>query len=100
MLRDLILDFLRQQPELDQQKLATPGVRMKELGLDSLGLVEMLFEIEDRYGFQIEEPMRYADMTLDEVVADLEKAVSARARGPAPEPGPGLADGRLPDAST
>ncbi|WHZ10539.1 MAG: hypothetical protein OJF60_000978 [Burkholderiaceae bacterium] len=95
MLRDLIHDFLLQQPGLDEQKLADPHARMKELGLDSLGLVEMLFEVEDRYGFQIEEPMRYADMTLDEVVADLEAAVRARHRGLVPD----FPAGPAPDAS-
>lgn len=45
----------------------------------------MLFEIEDKYGFQIEEPMRYGSMTLDEVVADLEQTIRARNNGEMPE---------------
>ena len=61
MLKELILDYLRQQPDVPVDKLADPAAKMGELGLDSLGLVEMLFEIEDKYGFQIEEPMRYAE---------------------------------------
>ena len=75
ILKELILDYLRQQPDVPVDKLADPAAKMGELGLDSLGLVEMLFEIEDKYGFQIEEPMRYGTMTLDEVVADLEQAL-------------------------
>ena len=85
MLRDLIVNYLKQQPDLDLQKLSTPGVKMKELGLDSLGMVEMLFEIEDKYGFQIEDPMRYGDMTIDEVVADIEAAVRAKHGGQIPD---------------
>ena len=85
MLKELILDYLRQQPDVPVDKLADPAAKMGELGLDSLGLVEMLFEIEDKYGFQIEEPMRYGGMTLDEVVADLEQAIRARNNGEMPE---------------
>ena len=55
--------------------------------LDSLGLVEMLFEVEDRYGFQIKEPMRYMDMTFDEMVSDIEQAVRDHHGGRLPEDG-------------
>jgi acyl carrier protein len=85
MLKQLILDYLRQQPDVPVDKLADPTAKMGEFGLDSLGLVEMLFEIEDKYGFQIEEPMRYGSMTLDEVVADLEQTIRARNNGEMPE---------------
>jgi len=75
MLRETIQHFLADTAQVDPAKFKQPGLRVAELGLDSLGLVEMLFEVEDRYGFQIKEPMRYMDMTFDEMVADIELAV-------------------------
>ncbi len=84
MLRPLIEDFLRQQPNIDLSKLAAPDAKMHELGIDSLGMVEMLFEIEDRYGFHVDDPARYAQMTLDELVADLEATIKAKHGGVIP----------------
>ena len=77
MLRPIIEDFLRQQHGVDASKLADPKTRMQDLGLDSLGMVEMLFEVEDKYGFQVKDPVRYSQMTLDELVADLESTIKA-----------------------
>ena len=85
MLRQLFLDFLRQNPDFDPQKLEQPDALMKDLGLDSLGMVEMLFEIEDKYGFQLENPMRYNEMTIDQVVADIEASIRAKHNGEMPD---------------
>ena len=85
MLRQLILDYLRQNPDIDPQKLEQPDALMKDLGLDSLGMVEMLFEIEDKYGFQLENPMRYDEMTIDQVVADIEASIRAKHNGEMPD---------------
>ena len=85
MLRDLILNYLQKQPNIDPAKLQQPGVKMEELGLDSLGMVEMLFEVEDAYGFQIENPVRYSHMTVDEVIADLDAAIRAKHGGVLPD---------------
>lgn len=85
MLRQLIKDYLINSANVDAAKLEVPGVRISELGVDSLGIIEMLFEVEDKYGFQIENPMRYADMSLDEVVQDMETAVRARNNGEIPQ---------------
>ncbi len=85
MLRDLILNYLQKQPDIDSAKLQQPGIKMEELGLDSLGMVEMLFEVEDTYGFQIENPVRYNRMTLDEVIADLDAAIRAKHGGVVPD---------------
>ena len=46
-----------------------------DLALDSLGLVEMLFEIEDKYGFQIPDPMVFLPMTFAEMVASISTMV-------------------------
>ena len=84
MLRSLIEDFLRQQHGVDASKLADPNTRMQDLGLDSLGMVEMLFEVEDKYGFHVEKPERYSQMTLDQLVVDLESTIRAAHGGVLP----------------
>lgn len=87
MLRDTIQRFLVDSAQVDPAKFQQPGLRVADLDLDSLGLVEMLFEVEDRYGFQIKEPMRYMDMTFDEMVSDIEQAVRDHHGGRMPEDG-------------
>lgn len=87
MLRDTIQRFLVDTAQVDPAKFQRPGLRVSDLDLDSLGLVEMLFEVEDRYGFQIKEPMRYMDMTFDEMVSDIEQAVRDHHGGKLPEDG-------------
>jgi acyl carrier protein len=87
MLRETIQNFLVDSAQVDPAKFQQPGLRVAELDLDSLGLVEMLFEVEDRYGFQIMEPMRYMDMTFDDMVTDIEQAVRERHGGELPEDG-------------
>jgi acyl carrier protein len=59
-------------------------LQVSELGLDSLGLIEMLFEVEDQYGFQIPEPMRFLGMSYAEMVADIEATVSSHHSGEFP----------------
>jgi acyl carrier protein len=59
MLRKIVDDFLLTQTHISPEKLADPSIKMVDLGLDSLGVVEMLFEVEDRYGIHIEDAMQY-----------------------------------------
>jgi acyl carrier protein len=87
MLRDTIQRFLVDTAQVDPAKFQRPGLRVSDLDLDSLGLVEMLFEVEDRYGFQIKDPMRFMDMTFDEMVSDIEQAVRDHHGGKLPEDG-------------
>ncbi len=85
MLRQTLENFLRQQHGVDAAKLADPNARMQDLGLDSLGMVEMLFEVEDRYGFRVEKPERYSQMTLDQMALDLESTIRAAHGGVIPD---------------
>ena len=45
MLRKIVDDFLLTQTHISPEKLADPSIKMVDLGLDSLGVVEMLFEV-------------------------------------------------------
>jgi acyl carrier protein len=84
MLRKIVDDFLLTQTHVSPEKLADPNIKMVDLGLDSLGVVEMLFEVEDRYGIHIEDAMQYQNMTLTEVVSHMEQVVRAKHGGELP----------------
>jgi acyl carrier protein len=77
-------DFLLTQPSVTPEKLADRSLKMVDLGLDSLGVVEMLFEVEDRYGIHIEDAMQFQSMTLDEVMAHIEKIIREKHGGELP----------------
>lgn len=90
MLRETIQSFLVTSAQVDPAKFEQDDLRVADLDLDSLGLVEMIFEVEDRYDFQIVEPMRYMNMTFDEMVADIEQLVRERHGGELPKDIPGI----------
>lgn len=86
VLRQVVDTFLLSQDGVTPEKLADSSVKMTELGLDSLGIVEMLFEVEDRYGIRIDDVMQFQQMTLGEVVAHMEQTVRNKHGGQLPEP--------------
>jgi acyl carrier protein len=86
MLRQIIKDFVVRQFNVDPALFDNPDLKVTELGLDSLGVVEMLFEVEDMYGFQVHDPARYSGMTFEEMVADIEATIRAANNGQLPEP--------------
>jgi acyl carrier protein len=85
VLRQVVDTFLLSQGGITPEKLADPDVKMTELGLDSLGIVEMLFEVEDRYGIRIDDVMQFQQMTLSQVVAHMEQIVRNKHGGQLPE---------------
>jgi acyl carrier protein len=85
MLRQLIDNFLLERTEISPEKLADPTLKMADLGVDSLGIVEMLFEVEDQYGIHIEDVMRFQSMTLNEVVAYMEQIIRDKNGGQLPD---------------
>jgi acyl carrier protein len=84
MLQKIMNDFLLTQPSVTPEKLADRSLKMVDLGLDSLGVVEMLFEVEDRYGIHIEDAMQFQSMTLDQVMAHIEKIIQNKHGGELP----------------
>ena len=85
MLRQVVDKFLLAQGGITPEKLADPDLKMTDLGLDSLGIVEMLFEVEDRYGIRVDDVMQFQQMTLNEVVAHMEQIVRDKNGGHLPE---------------
>jgi acyl carrier protein len=84
MLRQIVDEFLLAQGTVTSEQLADPDIKMTDLGLDSLGVVEMLFEVEDRYGIHLDDVMQFKDMTLTDVVAHMERIVRDKHGGQIP----------------
>lgn len=86
MLIDQIKKYLVETAGTDPQKFENPDLKVSDLDLDSLGLVEMLFEVEDKYGFQIPDPMIFLPMSFAEMVASIEAMVQEQTQTPSPAP--------------
>jgi acyl carrier protein len=80
MLSDQIKSYLVESAGIDLQKFEDPELKVADLGLDSLGLIEMLFEVEDEHGFQIPDPMVFLPMSFAEMVAAIEVMVQDHAK--------------------
>lgn len=85
MLEDLIKTYLINEKQVDPAKFDIPDLQVSALQLDSLDMVEMLFEIEDRCGFRLPDPMRYPTMSFAAMVADIEAAVREHGNGELPD---------------
>jgi len=85
MLEDLIKNYLAKAKNIPLEKFDEPGLLVSALELDSLDLVEMLFEIEDRCGFQLSDPTRYPTMTFKDMIADIEAEVRQHNNGELPD---------------
>lgn len=85
MLNALIKEYLVSNRLADPAVFDRADLMVSDLALDSLTLVEMLFEIEDRYGFQLDEPMRFREMSFKDMVAAIEAEVRAHHNGQLPD---------------
>jgi acyl carrier protein len=85
MLEEIVKNYLVESKGKDPVLFDTPDLQVSALGLDSLDMVEMLFEIEDRCGFQLPDPMRYMQMSFADMLADIEAAIREHNNGELPE---------------
>ena len=85
MLEPVIQDYLVRQAKIDPARFDNPGLLVADLGLDSLGLVEMLFEIEESAGLQLSDPMRFQTMQFRAMVAAIEAELREHNGGVLPE---------------
>lgn len=86
-LREIIESYIVAQVGDKVPDFKDPALKVSDLGLDSLGVVEMLYEVEDRFGFQVEDPFRFTAMSFNDMVADMEATIRARNNGQLPELG-------------
>jgi acyl carrier protein len=85
MLEEIIKSYVINSKGIAVETFDNPALRVPDLGLDSLDMVEMLFEIEDRCGFQLSDPTRYPAMSFAEMVADIEAEIREHNNGELPE---------------
>lgn len=84
MLEELVKKYLVETAGVDPIKFKNPSLKVADLELDSLGLVEMLFEVEDQFGFQIPDPMVFLPMSYSEMLASIDAMVKAHKNGLTP----------------
>jgi acyl carrier protein len=79
---EIIQDILAKKFALDRAKL-TPESELSQMGIDSLAVLELLFDIEDRFGLKIKDDMPSSLTTLQDVVLYIDGLLAQRQ---APEP--------------
>jgi acyl carrier protein len=76
-LRDELLDLISAEALIDRAKLA-PSATLADLGLDSVGVVSIVFAVEDKYGVEIAEDAFNDAPNLDAFLGRLETIIRAR----------------------
>jgi acyl carrier protein len=79
---ETLQDLLMAAYALDRERL-TPDAELTTLGVDSLGVVELLFQIEDRFGVQIPGDAPTDLRTVGDVVEYIDSLLAKRPPGSA-----------------
>jgi acyl carrier protein len=74
---EIIQDILTGKFGLNRAKL-TPEAELSQLGIDSLAVLELLFDIEDRFGLKIKDDMPNSLLTLQDVVLYIDALLMQR----------------------
>jgi len=78
--RDEILDIVAQKALIDRSKL-TPEVKLTDLNVSSLDMVEVIFALEDKFGIQLPFNANTSDkdiQTVGDVLALVEKELASK----------------------
>lgn len=79
---DWLRATLTREHKLDPEKLL-PDARLEDLGIDSLGMAELLFNVEDEFGIVLpQEPVTLP--TLSDVVRFIDDLILAQSGESAP----------------
>ena len=76
MMFDKVQAILAKQLRLDPAKITPESLIMKDLGADSLDILQLLMRIEDEYGLVIPDQALAKFETVGDVVSYLEKLES------------------------
>jgi len=76
-LRDALLDLIAAEALIDRAKLA-PSATLADLGLDSVGVVSIVFAVEDKYGVEIPEDAFNDAPDLDGFLGRIEAIIQTR----------------------
>lgn len=64
-IKELMTGYLVSTAGVPAESLKDGSTKVESLGIDSLELVEMLFEVEDKFGVRVENMALLKDMTID-----------------------------------
>jgi acyl carrier protein len=74
---EIVQDILTTKFNLDRAKL-TPEAELSRLDIDSLAVLELLFDIEDRFGLKIKDDVPSSLLTLQDVVVYIDGLLNQR----------------------
>lgn len=72
MIFETVRDIIANQIGLDKSRITLESDIIKDLGLDSLGVVELVMEIEDKYGLVADDDAVATLKTVGDVVKYIE----------------------------
>ena len=72
-----VTDFLAQRFDIAPAAIAE-GASLRQLGIDSMMLLEVMLEVEDRFGVKLRELSLPANPTLHDLVALVERNLADR----------------------
>ncbi len=76
-LRDELIDLIADEALIDRAKLA-PEATLADLGLDSVGVVSVVFAVEEKYGVEIAEDAFKDVSDFGSFLAVLEGVIEAK----------------------
>jgi acyl carrier protein len=78
-IRTVVKDFLEERFDISADKIAD-DTSIRDVGLDSMMMLEVMLELEDRLGIKLKDLAMPANPTLRDVVALVERNQSAQTR--------------------
>jgi acyl carrier protein len=83
MVADRVIDVIATTKQIPASSV-TLDVKLQDLGLDSLDLVDIIFRLEDEFGIRIDEKVDFAGMTVRDAVTLLEGVLAKQPPGKQP----------------
>lgn len=78
-IKDMLTDFLVTQGHVPEDLAANGATRVEDLDLDSLDMVEMVYEVEEKYGIRIDDMNQLRGMTIEGLIGFLHALVVKKA---------------------
>ena len=64
----IVNQFIAKHAGMPIEALSDPSIRLDSLSIDSIGVIELLFDIEEKYdGVHIDDPMQLKTLTLGQL---------------------------------
>lgn len=79
-IQTILKDIFKETLNIEPERLKPETALRDELNLDSLDMIEVVYEIEERFDVQIPEERVREIMTLDQIVDGLAEALEAKGR--------------------